>query len=89
MIHEAPIMHKLKTMSCQFCKIETFHGTNKLASGWMAEHNLGFRRYIISIMVLVGKTCTNEIAHMKDFEFMLLGWCCLISRLMTKESQYR
>ena len=78
-------MKKLKTMNCQFCRIETFYGTNKLTAGWIAEHHLGFSRIMISIMVLVGKTSTNEIDHMKDFESMLLAWCCLISRLMTKK----
>ena len=81
----APLMKKLKTMNCQFCRIETFYGTNKLTAGWIAEHHLGFSRIMISIMVLVGKTSTNEIDHMKDFESMLLAWCCLISRLMTKK----
>ena len=76
-------------MNCQFCRIETFYGTNKLTAGWIAEHHLGFSRIMISIMVLVGKTSTNEIDHMKDFESMLLAWCCLISRLTTKKEVSR
>jgi hypothetical protein len=78
-------MKQLKTMNCKFCRIETFYGTNKLSAGWIAEHHLGFSIIMISIMVLVGKTSTNEIDHMKYFESMLLGWCFLISRLMTKK----
>ena len=42
------IMHMIKSVHCEFCRVETFTGTNQTSlSGWVAENYLGFSRVMI------------------------------------------
>ena len=80
-------MYKLKGMSCAFYRIDSLYEEGKnTTSGWIAENHLGFCRIIVPVMIEVSKMSSGDMEFVKEYEFMLLSWCCLISRLMTKET---
>ena len=85
--HVHSIMHKIKSVQCEFCRVETFNGSNQTSlGGWVAENYLGFSRVMICIL---SQACdilsqVNNMPGLLEYEFCIQACYCFISRIMTK-----
>ena len=81
------IMNKIKSVHCEFCRVETFNGNNQTSlGGWVAENYLGFSRVMICILSQASQLLSqvNNMQGLMEYEFCIQACFCFISRLMTK-----
>ena len=78
-------LQQIKTLQCDFCKVETFSsGREYSLGGWIAESYLGFARVMVIMFSNIRSLLLSDYAKEIDaYEFMIQSCLCFVARIMT------